>query len=329
MSGDPIQIETGIRLSGAGAALASLSANGSLWYVSGATMAHLVRVAAGRPETPLLDEARAFKNPRFSPDGHTIAVEVAETKGSSIWLYDLAGKTFTRLADGGSFAEWSGDGKRVVYRSSQEGKVAVSWQPADGSAQAEVLYQPEDVINEALLSPDGKWLIYRTAPGPHNRDIFAVPLDGDRKPVLLVGGPAHESHPRLSPDGKWLAYQSNESGRFEIYVRPFPNNGARVQVSNQGGEEPLWARSGNTIVYRTLTGGIESAAVTLGRRSRLRAEQHTIASRLLERHHARELRRVAGRQRISHGEARRGGGSTDPRAQLGSRAREKLTPGAK
>ena len=227
-------------------------------------MGHLVRVAAGRPETPLLDEARAFKNPRFSPDGHTIAVEVAETKGSSIWLYDLAGKTFTRLTDGGSFAEWSGDGKRVVYRSSHEGKVAVSWQPTDGSAKAEVLYQPEDVINEALLSPDGKWLIYRTAPGLHNRDIFAVPLDGDRKPVLLVGGPAHESHPRLSPDGKWLAYQSNESGRFEIYVRPFPNNGARVQVSNQGGEEPLWARSGNTIFYRTLTGGIESAAVTRG-----------------------------------------------------------------
>jgi serine/threonine-protein kinase len=79
-----------------------------------------------------------------------------------------------------------------------------------------------------------------------------------------VGGPAYESHPRLSPDGKWLVYQSNEGGRFEVYVRPFPNNGPRVQVSNQGGTEPIWARSGNTIFYRTLTGGIESAAVTRG-----------------------------------------------------------------
>ena len=114
------------------------------------------------------------------------------------------------------------------------------------------------------MSPDGKWLLYRTAPGPHNRDIYAVPLVGDRKPILLVGGPPQESHPRVSPDGKWLAYQSDESGRFEIYVRPFPNPGARSQVSNQGGAEPIWSKSGKAILYRTPSGGVESAAVTAG-----------------------------------------------------------------
>ena len=263
VTGDPIQLENGVRVSGPGASLASLSANGSLWYVSGASTGHLVRVAAGRTETRLFDELRAFRNPRFSPDGRKIAVEVIETKGGNIWLYDLAGGTFTRLTDGGSFAEWSADGKRVLYRST-DGKLAFRWQLADGSAKSELLYQPDHVVNEVLLSPDGKWLVYRTAPGLHNRDIFAVRLEGDRKPVLLVGGPAYESHPRLSPDGKWLVYQSNEGGRFEVYVRPFPNNGPRVQVSNQGGTEPIWARSGNTIFYRTLTGGIESAAVTRG-----------------------------------------------------------------
>jgi Tol biopolymer transport system component len=264
VTGDPVPLENSIRITGPGAPLVSLSKNGSLWYVSGASVGHLVRVTAGRPETRLLDEARAFRNPRFSPDGRKIAVEVAETKGSNIWVYDLGNSTFTRLTSGGSFAEWSPDGKRILFRSTHNGKPALSWQPADGSGVAELLYQPEDVVNEVLLSPDEKWLIYRTAPGLHNRDIFAVPLDGDRKPVLLVGGPAHESHPRLSPDGKWLAYQSNESGPFEIYVRPFPGNGARVQVSNKGGQEPLWSRSGNTIFYRTLDGGIESAIVTPG-----------------------------------------------------------------
>jgi eukaryotic-like serine/threonine-protein kinase len=267
VSGDPIQLESGIQISGPGAALASLSVNGSLWYVSGESMNHLVRAATGggRPDVPLIDDARRFRNPRFSPDGRKFAVEVTEAKGANIWLYDLAGKTFTPLTkDGGGVPEWSGDGKRVLYRSTGVGKVAVKWLPADGSAPAELLYQPDEAINEALLSQDGKWLIYRTAPGLHNRDIFAVPLDGDRKPILLVGGPAHESHPRLSPDGKWMAYQSNESGRFEIYVRPFPGNGPRVQVSNNGGQEPLWARSGNTIFYRTPTGGLESAAVTRG-----------------------------------------------------------------
>jgi serine/threonine-protein kinase len=178
-------------------------------------------------------------------------------------LYDLAARTFNPLTDGGNFPEWSGDSKRIVFRSGVGGKnFGIAWQPADGSGKAELLYEPEDLINEVVMSPDGKWVLYRTAPGVHNRDIFAVPLDGDKKPVLLVGGPNQESHPRLSPDGKWLAYQSNEGGRFEIYVRPFPNNGARQQVSNQGGSEPIWARSGRMIYYRTLNGGVESAAVT-------------------------------------------------------------------
>ncbi len=266
VSGDPIQLESGVRITGPGAAYASLSANGSLWYVSGESTNHLVRAAMGRPDVPLIDDARGFRNPRLSPDGRKIAVEVTEAKGNNIWLYDLAAKTLTPLTnDGGSVPEWSGDGKRVLYRSTGHGgKFAVDWLPADGSAAPELLYQPDEAINEALLSQDGKWLIYRTAPGLHNRDIFAVPLDGDRKPILLVGGPAHESHPRLSPDGKWMAYQSNESGRFEIYVRPFPGNGPRVQASNNGGQEPVWARTGNTIFYRTPTGGLESAVVTRG-----------------------------------------------------------------
>ena len=192
--------------------------------------------------------------------------------------------------------------------------------PADGSGKAELLYQPEDPFNEAVMSPDGKWLIYRTAPGPHNRDIYAVPLDGDRKPVLLVGGPAQESHPRVSPDGKWLAYQSNESGRFEIYVRPFPNPGAR------SGEQPGWRGAdlvevgkGNLLSHaeRRCRVGRGDAP---GRRSRWESAAPAAAGRLLERHHARELRCVAGRQRIPHGEARGRRHSTNPRAQLGSGA---------
>jgi len=218
-------------------------------------------VAEAKPETRLLEQPRAFRNPRFSPDGRKIAVEVAEVKGSTIWVYDLPSGTFTPIAKDGNFPEWSGDGKRVLFRFSYNGKPGVWWQPADGSANAELLYQPDEVFNEAIASADGKWLLYRTAPGTHNRDIYGVQLDGDRKPVLLVGGPAQESHMRISPDGKWMAYQSNESGQFEIYVRPFPNNGARVQVSNQGGAEPLWARSGGAIFYRTLLDGVESAAV--------------------------------------------------------------------
>ncbi|MGE5102507.1 MAG: TolB family protein, partial [Deltaproteobacteria bacterium] len=264
VTGDPVQIESGIRLSGTGAPLAALSANGSLWFLSGRPTGYLERVGQNGSEARLLDDQRAFRNPRLSPDGRKIAVTVTETKGTNIWLYDLASHTFTLLVDDANFPEWSGDSKRVLFRFSRQGKQAIWWQPADGSGQAELLYQPDDPVNEAILSADGKWLLYRTAPGTHNRDIYAVRLDGDRKPILLVGGPAQESHMRLSPDGNWMAYQSNESGRFEIYVRPFPNNGARVRVSTDGGTEPLWSRSGSSLMYRTLTGGAESAAVKSG-----------------------------------------------------------------
>jgi serine/threonine-protein kinase len=266
-TGDPIQVESGIRLSVAGAALVSLSGNGSLWYMTGQSTGTLVRVAPGQQEVQLLNETRGFRSPRLSPDGRRIAVEVASAVGTSIWLHDLASGTFALLTTDGydnAVAEWSPDSKRVIFRSIRDNKHGVWWQPADGSGAAELLYEPDDPINEHVMSPDGKWLLYRTQPGLRNRDIFAVPLDGDRKPILLVGGPAQESHPRLSPDGKWLAYQSNESNRVEIYVKPFPTGGARVQISNQGGAEPIWSKSGSEIFYRSLNGGVELAEVKPG-----------------------------------------------------------------
>jgi serine/threonine-protein kinase len=267
-TGDAVHVETGIRLSAAGQALASLSANGSLWFLRGESLAHLVHVSPTQPEASLLDEPRPFKNPRFSPDGKRVAVEVSGAVKNTIWVYDLANHILSPLTSEqtASFPEWSPDSRRVLFRAGTARELAIFWQPIDASSRAELLYKPQDVFNEAVLSPDGKWLVYRTAPGVHNRDIFAVPLDGDKKARLLVGGPAQESHPRVSPNGKWIAYQSNEGQRFEVYVRPFPNvdAGARVQVSTQGGAEPLWSKSGTTLFYRSLTGGVEAATVTEG-----------------------------------------------------------------
>jgi Tol biopolymer transport system component len=93
---------------------------------------------------------------------------------------------------------------------------------------------------------------------------MAVALTGNRTVVPVVTGPETESMPRLSPDGKWLAYQSNESGRFEIYVRPFPESGARIQVSDNGGTEPLWGRSGRSLYYRGPANEVIEVGVTTG-----------------------------------------------------------------
>jgi serine/threonine-protein kinase len=116
-----------------------------------------------------------------------------------------------------------------------------------------------------LISPDSKWLVFRTAPGAtHSRDILAVPMQGERKVMSLVTGPSTESLPRLSPNGRWLVYQSNESGPFQIYVRPFPASGARVQVSTNGGTEPLWGRDGKTLYYRDELTRVTAVTVTTG-----------------------------------------------------------------
>ena len=132
------------------------------------------------------------------------------------------------------------------------------------AARADTLYVADAEVNEALLSPDERWLVMRTAPGPtYPRDIYAVDLKGDRKFQPMATGPSSEIMPRLSPDGKWLGFQSDQSGRAEIYVRPFPGEGARVQISNSGGSEPMWDRTGRTLYYRA-PDGITAVTLTPG-----------------------------------------------------------------
>ena len=272
VTGDPVVIESGV--DGVG-----LSASGSLAYFAGARALRPVLVGGGA-EAPVRSEAGTYETPRFSPDGRKIAVMLLSSAGADIWVQDRTANTFTRLTTEGTNTapEWSADGRRVLYKSILDGKIRILWVPVDGSARADTLYTPDVAINEAVLSPDGRWLVVRTAPGgTYPRDIFAVELTGDRKFLPLATGPTSEQMPRISPDGKWLAYQSDQSGRNEIFVRPFPGEGARVQVSDVGGTEPLWDRTGRTLYYRAL-GGITAVAVTAGAEFSIGARRLALAS---------------------------------------------------
>jgi Tol biopolymer transport system component len=134
---------------------------------------------------------------------------------------------------------------------------------ADGSAPAELMWD-EERIAEVTYSPDGEWEVYRVGGGSGGRDLLALQVGADSAPVALVATEYEETSPALSPDGRWLAYSSNESGRYEVYVRPFPNtNDAKVQVSTDGGQEPLWAHSGRELFYNG-GGNLMSAQVLLG-----------------------------------------------------------------
>ncbi len=265
-TGDVITIATGV--DGAG-----LSATGTLAFMPDTRQVRMVFAGEGS-EVPVRDEIGNYRNPRLSPDGERIAVSLVGTEGIDIWIYDRTARTFRRLTTEGinTAPEWSPDGHRVIYKavrdrglsSSSVGGTTIMWVPADGSGRSELLFESDVLLNEAIMSPDGRWLIVRTAPGgAWPRDILAVDLSSDRTLRPLAAGPFSEQMPRLSPDGRWLAYMADESGRMEIYVRPFPDEGARVQVSTDGGAEPLWDRSGRTLYFRSPR-GITATAVTTG-----------------------------------------------------------------
>jgi Tol biopolymer transport system component len=277
--GDPVQLDEGILFDLTAGAKAVLSRSGTLAYLSGRAQFQIVRVSPSAPSIPLLPDLGSFKNPRYSPDGRRVAVSATVANATNIWVYDVALNTLTRLTNEGSNIrpEWTPDGKRVLFISVRGGKGSIWWQPADGSGPSELLYEPEVEPFEAIVSPDAKWLIFRTSPGAkYPRDILAVPMTGERTVVPIVTGPGTESLPRLSPDGKWLAYQSSESGRFEIFVRPFPGSGARAQVSDNGGTEPIWSRSGNALYYRTTNGELIAVTVTTGAQFSVRGRRNVL-----------------------------------------------------
>jgi eukaryotic-like serine/threonine-protein kinase len=231
---------------------AALSPNGSLLYQKGGIASQLVRVDPHGATRVLLDSVQVYLHPRLSPDGRRIAVEVQGAAGADIWISDLAEQTAERLTNGGynNRPEWTPDGSRVMYTSSREPSNALWWQPADGSANGEMLLHDTNPIREGVFTPDGQSVVYRVDARDNNRDIYRFPVTGERKPVPVLANINDDKQPRVSPDSKWLAYVSNESGREEVYVRALAGGGGRVPVSTGGGGEPLWSRDGRRVHYR-------------------------------------------------------------------------------
>ena len=186
--------------------------------------------------------------PRSSPDGTRVAVQ----KGGDIWLYDLRRTTFTRLTtDGGLAPIWTPDGTRVVFASGADGGVLnLWWQAADGGSQAERLTTSANVQAPTGISPDGTLLVFMEVSPSTGLDVMQLPLKGERRAVPLVQTKAAERDGMISPNGRWIAYESDGSGRFEVYVQPFPNVGKeRWLVSTAGGALPLWAPNGRELFY--------------------------------------------------------------------------------
>ena len=257
LTGAPAPLLEDIQVNGGGLANYATADDGSLGYLSGAPARQVTMVWVDRKgmAEPLEAPPRAYTQPEFSPDGRQLTVTIQREEGGKdhIWVYDLPRGALTRLTfEGDNHASfWTPDGKRIAFRSTREGRSNLFWKPADGSAPEERLTTSEYYQQGGSFSPDGKLAFYRENHPTNREDIWVVPLEGERKPSLFLQTPFDELVPRVSPDGRWIAYLSDESGRFEVYVRPFPSSSGKWQISTEGGVEPLWARNGRELFYRT------------------------------------------------------------------------------
>ena len=206
-------------------------------------------VSRSGTEQPLPAPLREYGAPRLSPDARRLAVVVAE----QVWLYDLSRATLSRFTfegDQNLFPVWRPDGKRIAFWSAKEGPQNIFWQLADGSGGLERLTTSQDAQAPTSWSPDGQLLAFVEV-NPNKRFEIWVLRMGDHKAQPFLQTRFNEAGPRFSPDGRWLAYNSDESGRYEVYVQPYPGPGGKWQISTEGGTEPVWNPNGRELFYRS------------------------------------------------------------------------------
>jgi serine/threonine-protein kinase len=262
-SGDAVPVLEGVGRQGS-VALFDIAANGTMVYApfsSDTGSLSLVWVDRSGHEEALAAPPRAYADVQLSPDGTRLALS-ARDQENDIWIWHLMRKTLTRLTfdrgiDGAPF--WTPDGRRIVFASDRDGGVPhLFWQLADGTGVVERLTGGNFFQLVSSVSHDGRVAVFEQREGPP--DLFAVALsapasDQAQKPAAreirpLVKTTFIDRNGTISPDGRWLAYESNSSGDFEVFVRPYPDtDGGQWQVSTSGGTKPLWARDSSELFF--------------------------------------------------------------------------------
>jgi Tol biopolymer transport system component len=237
---------------------ATASNNGLLVFGNGETGdEQLVWVDRnGKQIGTVADKLTNLQTAKLSPQADRIALEIDNGAGNhDIWVFDVARGVQTRLTFGpveNDSPAWSPDGKWIAYTSVESNvHTKLYRKPSNGGGAEELLLTDDQVAVATDWSRDGRYLLYSRGPSAVNWEIWALPLEGERKPRLVVPRTANsfaaEGH--LSPDGRWLAYTSQESGKPEVYVVAFPAGQAKWQVSTNGGYQPHWSRDGKELYY--------------------------------------------------------------------------------
>jgi serine/threonine protein kinase/Tol biopolymer transport system component len=257
--GDPVPVVEEVATMSTGATDYSVSHQGTLVYVPGSSSPiraarSLVWVSRDGKQESLGVPPRPYTSARLSPDETRAAVAISDQE-NDIWIYDLARKTMTRLTSDPNLDStpiWSLDGLRVFFTSNRAGSSNIYSQAADGSGAADRLTTSANEQRLGSFLPDGRSLVFDQTGGPTATDLMVLRFDPKPHVDALLQTPFVEASGTVSPDGRWIAYygNENESGRSQVYVRPFPKvDSARSQISTARGSRPAWSRDGHELFY--------------------------------------------------------------------------------
>jgi eukaryotic-like serine/threonine-protein kinase len=258
VTGGSFEVLDGVMMStNTGAANFALSRRGDLAYIPGAVEGGrrtLVWVDRTGKEEPLPLPPASYLYPRLSPDGGSLAVEI-EGPNHDFYVYDFARAVMSKMTTDGESHDpvWSPDGKHLAFRSWLTGGMTMWMMPADRSAKATRLHPSGTRESPVSFSPDGRFLAFDAKSSDTNDDAWVLPLEGSGPAAPVAQSRFGEGSAKFSPDGRWIAYSSDESGRAEVYVQAFPGPGPKLQISNGGGTDPIWRRTGGELYYHNRT----------------------------------------------------------------------------
>jgi serine/threonine protein kinase/Tol biopolymer transport system component len=247
------QVQTG-RAPGTG--IFSVSEDGVLVYQSGPGESGSELIWFDRTNKPVgkLGDLSPYNSFSLSPDGKSATVAVSnQVGGSNLWLYEVARGLKTPFTFGAAQTRgqvWSPDGGTIFFTSNRKGHFDLYRKASSGAGSEELLVESNLDKTATSISPDGRFLLYHAVDPKTKADLWVLPLDGGQKPFAFLQGEFNEVNAQFSPDGRWVAYQSDESGRSEIYVTPFPSPSGKRQISTSGGRWPKWR--GKEVFYLTL-----------------------------------------------------------------------------
>jgi Tol biopolymer transport system component len=211
-------------------------------------------------------DSAALLYPELSPDGAQLVIQRTVQNNFDVWLMDLIRGGMIRFtSDPGidTAPLWSPDGRRIAFASTRKGPVDLYVKPAGGAGAEEVLLETPNNKWPTDWSKDDRFLLYSENDPKTGRDLWALPTAGnDRKPIVVAKTQFEELNGQFSPDGRWVAYETNESGRFEIVVQPFPEPTSKWHVSTGGGIQPRWRADGKELYFIAPDGKLMAASIT-------------------------------------------------------------------